>query len=197
MLRGLPDLPEQDRSGWEGVPDLPKRDFCFWQKFWQKFCSHNLGISSSLINTAQAIRQTIKICEKSKVRIIILNFPFYLLNFFIAPFHLNGIQIYLSTTSLTAGTQKIWKSGTTWLIRQPADQNQAAAWLIRHLPDQNQAAACLIWSKSGGCQIKIRCCLMKQADAWFQSGRCRIEIRQVADWSGGWQIKTRIIREWW
>ena len=183
MLRGLPDLPEQDRSGWEGVPDLPKRDFCFWQKFWQKFCSHNLGISSSLINTAQAIRQTIKICEKSKVRIIILNFPFYLLNFFIAPFHLNGIQIYLSTTSLTAGTQKIWKSGTTWLIRQPADQNQAAAWLI--------------WSKSGGCQIKIRCCLMKQADAWFQSGRCRIEIRQVADWSGGWQIKTRIIREWW
>ena len=41
---------------------------------------------------------------------------------------------------LPTGNLKIQKSGTARLIRQPLDQNKAAALLGSHLPDQNQAA---------------------------------------------------------
>ena len=54
-------------SGWEVVPDLPEQDF--WS------CSKN-----------QAIRQTSLICEKSKVRIMVLKINFYLIHFFRACF---------------------------------------------------------------------------------------------------------------
>ena len=52
-LRGLPDLPEQDWSGWEGVPDLPEQDWSGWEE-----C---LICMSRIFGPAQKIRRSGKL----------------------------------------------------------------------------------------------------------------------------------------
>ena len=58
--RGLPNLPEQDWSGWNGSPDLPEQDWSGWEgvpdlpeQDWLS-CLEKLGTPPSLINPAQA-----------------------------------------------------------------------------------------------------------------------------------------------
>ena len=76
-----------------------------------------------------SIRQTIKICEKSMVRIILLNTPLYLLNFFRFPFLLKW----------TPNLLKYYKFNS----------RKSENFKIRHcLIDQATAR-----SKSGGCLI--------------------------------------------
>ena len=61
---GVPDLTEQDWSGWEGVPDLPEQDWSCWEgvpdmleQDWSGW-EGCLICMSRIFGTAQKIRQT-------------------------------------------------------------------------------------------------------------------------------------------
>ena len=62
-LGGLPDLPEQDWSVWNGLPDLPEQDWSVWEG-----CLICLSRIHDPAQANQAIRQTTKFSEKSKLR---------------------------------------------------------------------------------------------------------------------------------
>ena len=135
----------RNRSGWE---------VCLISGI--AWCQARKGCLICLIrifDPAQKIRQTIPICEKSKVWLMVLKSTF-------TSWTSSERVFYLNITILTAGTMEIWKSGTAWYqaaswsIRHLPDQNQAATWLIRRLPDQNQAAA---WSIRTQFVISLTC----------------------------------------
>ena len=79
---GVPDLPEQEWSGWEGVPDLPEQDWSGWEG-----CLIWMG---RIFGPAQKIRRSGKlpIFFKVQVRRMIEYTACNPLNFLWAPFSL-------------------------------------------------------------------------------------------------------------